>query len=490
MSLRFDKTIVIDPSSGGDSVYISVLQKNEENLDLVFGYLNELDQEGDIKLVNGSNVDSLHNHSLLKNSSGIPLLSALANEVLVAEGKALKFDGSPSGLLKVEHGKFQTNLDLAVEGYNVLSEETVLRTVLVGFDPRISALEAIDLLVLGESSTTAYRGDRGKLAYDHSNAAHAPSSAEQNVQPDWTAGSGDAHILNKPTIPAAQVQSDWNATAGVTFIKNKPSIEGAQVQSDWDVTSSADKAFIKHKPAVITAAEKATITHLTLSGSADIVCSTPVNLDTLSAPGGMYPPADATKVGYITVTQEVDLDTIESDTALNNAKVGITTGQASAITANTSKVTYPTADKNKLAGIASGAEVNVQSNWDAGSGDAHILNKPATITAGQASAIAANTAKLTYPAADKTKLAGIASGAEVNVQSDWNAGSGDSFIKNKPTTITAGQATAISTNTTKRSYPSADQAKVAALGSLANSDYTVSTGAPTGGSDGDLWLKV
>jgi hypothetical protein len=34
---------------------------------------------------------------------------------------------------------------------------------------------------------------------------------------------------------------------------------------------------------------------------------------------------------------------------------------------------------------------------------------------------------------DKTKLDGIASGAEVNVQSDWNAASGDALILNKPT---------------------------------------------------------
>ena len=30
---------------------------------------------------------------------------------------------------------------------------------------------------LGETSTTAYRGDRGKTAYDHSQSAHAPSDA-------------------------------------------------------------------------------------------------------------------------------------------------------------------------------------------------------------------------------------------------------------------------------------------------------------------------
>lgn len=38
-----------------------------------------------------------------------------------------------------------------------------------------------------------------------------------------------------------------------------------------------------------------------------------------------------------------------------------------------------------------------------------------------------------YTTAEKTKLAGIATGAEANVQSDWNAASGAAFIKNKPT---------------------------------------------------------
>lgn len=32
-------------------------------------------------------------------------------------------------------------------------------------------------LVLGETSATAYRGDRGKIAYDHSQATHAPLDA-------------------------------------------------------------------------------------------------------------------------------------------------------------------------------------------------------------------------------------------------------------------------------------------------------------------------
>ena len=36
-------------------------------------------------------------------------------------------------------------------------------------------------------------------AYTHSQAAHAPSNAEQNVQSDWNATSGDSFIQNKPT---------------------------------------------------------------------------------------------------------------------------------------------------------------------------------------------------------------------------------------------------------------------------------------------------
>lgn len=38
-----------------------------------------------------------------------------------------------------------------------------------------------------------------------------------------------------------------------------------------------------------------------------------------------------------------------------------------------------------------------------------------------------------YTSAEKTKLSGIETGAQKNVQADWNAASGDAFIRNKPT---------------------------------------------------------
>lgn len=42
---------------------------------------------------------------------------------------------------------------------------------------------------------------------------------------------------------------------------------------------------------------------------------------------------------------------------------------------------YTTVEKNKLNGIAAGAEVNVNADWNATSGDARILNKPSNVSA-------------------------------------------------------------------------------------------------------------
>ena len=79
-----------------------------------------------------------------------------------------------------------------------------------------------------------------------------------------------------------------------------------------------------------------------------------------------YPTADANKVGHITVTQAVNLDTIESNVATNNAKVSFNSSASS-----------------KLSGIESGAEVNVKSNWNETdtNSDAYIIGKPTIPTA-------------------------------------------------------------------------------------------------------------
>lgn len=203
---------------------------------------------------------------------------------------------------------------------------------------------------------------------------------------------------------------------------------------------------------------------------------------------------------------------------------------------NTNKV-YTATEKTKLSGIASGAEVNVQSDWNVTSStsDAFIKNKPtignATITLQKngtnvdsfttnatnnktiniavptktsdltndgdgtnafltqhqdisgkqdkitstnklsADLISDGTTNKAYTATEKTKLNGIAAGAEVNVQSDWNVvdSSSDAFIKNKPA-IGNGTLTIWQNQTSKGTF-TANQAT--------NADITISVPTKT-----------
>ena len=88
--------------------------------------------------------------------------------------------------------------------------------------------------------------------------------------------------------------------------------------------------------------------------------------------------------------------------------------------------------KNKLDGIQSGAEQNVQSDWleTDPDDDSFIRNKPAGIVADPD--YVHTDYNFTY--VFKQKLEGIEDGAERNVQADWNQSdpADDSFIRNKP----------------------------------------------------------
>lgn len=56
-------------------------------------------------------------------------------------------------------------------------------------------------------------------AFTHSTSTHAPTNAEQNVQADWNATSGDALILNKPTIPSLTNYVTTNTTQTISGAK-------------------------------------------------------------------------------------------------------------------------------------------------------------------------------------------------------------------------------------------------------------------------------
>lgn len=113
-------------------------------------------------------------------------------------------------------------------------------------------------LALGETSATAFPGDKGKKAYDHSQAAHAPANAEANVQSDWNESNtgSDAYIKNKPTSMRADggnadtvgghtVQSDVPANAKFTDTTYSKATQAAD-----GLMSAADKKKLDTTPQI------------------------------------------------------------------------------------------------------------------------------------------------------------------------------------------------------------------------------------------------
>jgi hypothetical protein len=125
--------------------------------------------------------------------------------------------------------------------------------------PAVDGTFKTGTLYAGAQDITATKVGNWNTAYTHSQAAHAPSNAEQNVQSDWNATSGDAFIQNKPTIPTLSslgalstsggtMTGALNASGGLYFVGDTnmgfvPYPIGAQFRSD----SSNHTGYIKIK---------------------------------------------------------------------------------------------------------------------------------------------------------------------------------------------------------------------------------------------------
>ena len=118
-------------------------------------------------------------------------------------------------------------------------------------------------IALGETSSTAYRGDRGKIAYDHSQTAHAPSNAEANVQSDWNATdtASDAYIKNKPTsLPA-----NGGTASKANTLSTARTIDGMSFNGSANITHYASCST-----EAATAAKVVSLTGFTLATGAKI----------------------------------------------------------------------------------------------------------------------------------------------------------------------------------------------------------------------------
>ena len=177
--------------------------------------------------------------------------------------------------------------------------------------------------------------------------------------------------------------------------------------------------------------------------AAESAASFPTNLSEFTNDAGFITKTVGDLTNYYLKSETYS--SAEVDTALSG-KVDAEAGKG------LSTEDYSSAEKTKLSGIASGAEVNVQPDWDQSdnTADDYIKNKPNIPDVSDYydkteidTALSGKVDKVTgkglstedYSSAEKTKLSGIETGAEVNVQSDWNQAdnTADDFIKNKPT---------------------------------------------------------
>jgi hypothetical protein len=124
-----------------------------------------------------------------------------------------------------------------------------------------------------------------------------------------------------------------------------------------------------------------------------------------------------------------------------------------------------------LGNVANAAQVT------AVTGTAPIVSSGGTTPAISISA-ATTAAAGSMSAADKLKLDGIAAGAEVNVNADWNASSGDAQIINKPT---LGGAAALNVGTTAGTVAAGNDSRFADAAALTTgtlADARLSTNVP------------
>ena len=320
------------------------------------------------------------------------------------------------------------------------------------------------------TSTDALSEGTTNLYYTEARVSANTDVAANTAKVGITTAQSDAIVANtaKNSYPSADATKLAGIEAGAEV--NPTSTDGlsegttnlyytdARVSANSDVVANTAKNSYP-------SADATKVGHITVTQAVDL--DTMESDVTTNNAKNSYPSADATKVGHITVTQAVDLDTMESDVATNNAKVGITTAQADAIVANTAKNSYPSADATKLAGIEAGAEVNPTAS---------------EIKTDYESNLDTNA----FTDAEKTKLSGIEAGAEVNDVTSVNTQTGavvldaddisDATTTNKWATatektklghISVTQAvdldtmeSDIATNNAKNSYPSADATKV------------------------------
>ena len=333
---------------------------------------------------------------------------------------------------------------------------------------------------IGEEFTSTEKTKLGSIA----------EGAEVNVNADWNANSGDAEILNKPTIPSSFSDlsgsvSDAQIPSTVARDSELPDVSGFQTEAEVDAriapyaraTPSGTIADAQIPDDITRDSELTTHTNnhtahgaLTegdipaeIARDAEVTSAISTHTSDHDAHGAIV---DADIPATIARDTEVDGKITTHNTATDShsdIRTSIDDKADSSHTHLEADVTdldhVDLPDAPEALADDTKYELSVESDgtqsWTVaaapGSPDPTNLaisgrdadSLEVTSSTGTDATIPSATTSLAglMSGADKTKLENVNSGAEENVQSDWSATEGDALILNKPTTITAAQTT-------------------------------------------------
>mgnify|MGYP003631525799 FL=1 len=297
-------------------------------------------------------------------------------------------------------------------------------------------VDATGFLQVGSSATDALAGDTTTITTAQASAISANTLKTSNVQSNWNSTSGLSQILNKPTIPGDAPVDSVNNKTGVVILDTddidegsnnlyytegrvsantnvaantlKTSFPGFGVTSTTalrgDTTIPTNNTQLTNGQNFITASSLPTVNDGTLtitvngtattftanqSGNSSVSITT--SSDNFYVTGASYSGGTLTlsrngSLGDVTATGFLEIGTTSSDALAGNT-VTITGAQASAISANTSKVS----DTGVPALLSSGGSVEL--NTDITESDVRV-------------AIGAGTSNLAIGTTSSTALAG------------------------------------------------------------------------------------
>jgi hypothetical protein len=174
------------------------------------------------------------------------------------------------------------------------------------------------------------------------NFTNALKSKLDNIESlaDVTDSGNVVPILNTQAVISGSTQVDYNA------IQNKPTtISGTQASA---ITTNSSK--VGYTDALV---------KIKLDAETVISGSSQVNYNSIQNQPTTISSAQTTKLGHISVTQAVNLDTMESNIATNNSKVGYTDSlvktklNAETVISGSSQITDLTTHKETVSGASS-----------------------------------------------------------------------------------------------------------------------------------------